>query len=75
VTQRDDGSVNLADAELFLPAECHRNLYAGKTIPRLPSYKRAPDGKPALQRRIGDLPPLGEATATRDERILDGNVH
>ena len=70
VMQHGDGSVNLAHAEVFIPAERHRNLYAGKTIPRRPSYKRAPVGKPALQRRIADLPPLGPATATRDESIL-----
>jgi N-acetylglucosamine-6-sulfatase len=70
VMQHNDGSVNLADAELFIPAERHRNLYAGKLIPRRPSYKREPKGKPALQRRIGNLPPLGPATATRDEAIL-----
>jgi len=70
VMQHDDGSVNLADAELFIPAERHRNLYAGKTIPHRPNYKRAPEDKPALQRRIGDLPPLGATTATHDESIL-----
>jgi N-acetylglucosamine-6-sulfatase len=70
VMQHNDGSVNLADAELFIPAARHRNLYAGKRIPRRPSYKREPKGKPALQRQIGNLPPLGPATATRDEAIL-----
>jgi len=70
VTQNNDGSVNLANAELFIPAERHRNLYAGKTIPRRPSYKRVPKDKPALQRRIANLPPLGPATATGDEAIL-----
>ena len=70
VTQNNDGSVNLADAELFIPAERHKNLYAGKTIPRRPNYGRAPQGKPALQRRIGSLPALGSSTATRDETIL-----
>lgn len=70
VMQHGDGSVNLVHAELFIPAERHRNLYAGKTMPRRANYKRAPEGKPALQRRIGDLPPLGAATATRDESIL-----
>ena len=70
VMQHGDGSVNLADAELFIPAERHQNLYAGQTIPRRLSYKHAPEGKPALQRRIGDLPPLGAATATGDLAIL-----
>jgi len=70
VTQNNDGSLNLADAELFLPAERHKSLYAGKTIPHRPNYKRAPEGKPALQRRIADLPPLGPGTATSDETIL-----
>ena len=70
VMQHGDGSVNLAHAELFIPAKRHRNLYAGKKMPRRPSYKRAPEGKPALQRRLGDLPQLGAATATRDESIL-----
>ena len=71
VMQHGDGSVNLADAELFIPAERHRNLFEGTPIPRRPNYKRTPEGKPSLQRQIGDLPPLGPATATRDESILD----
>lgn len=70
VMQHDDGSVNLDEAELFIPAERHRNLYSSVKIPHRPSYKRAPKGKPALQRRIGNLPPLGAATATSDEAIL-----
>jgi N-acetylglucosamine-6-sulfatase len=39
-------------------------------MPRRPNYGRAPQGKPALLRRIGDLPALGAATVTRDEAIL-----
>lgn len=70
VTQNDDGSVNVADAELFIPAERHKNLYAGKKIPHRPNYGRAPTDKPALQRQISNLPPLGAGTATRDETIL-----
>jgi N-acetylglucosamine-6-sulfatase len=70
VTQNNDGSVNLADSERFIPAERHKNLYAGMAIPRRPNYGRAPEGKPALQRRIGNLPALGAATVTSDEAIL-----
>lgn len=70
VMQHDDGSVNLADAEQFIPAERHRNLFTGQKIPRRPSAMRAPVGKPALQRKIEDLPPLGANTATRDEAVL-----
>ena len=70
VMQHDDGSVNLAHAERFIPAERHRNLFTGKKIPRRASAMRSPTGKPALERRIGDLPPLGADTATRDESVL-----
>jgi N-acetylglucosamine-6-sulfatase len=70
VTQNNDGSVNLADAELFVPAARHQSLFAGNTIPRRPNYQRAPQGKAALLRQIGNLPPLGPGTATRDETIL-----
>jgi N-acetylglucosamine-6-sulfatase len=70
VTQNNDGSVNLADSEKFIPAERHKNLYAGKTVPRRPNALRAPVGKTALERRIGNLPPLGANTGTRDEAVL-----
>jgi N-acetylglucosamine-6-sulfatase len=45
-------------------------LFTGKKIPRRPSAMRPPVGKPALQRTIGDLPPLGPATGTSDQTIL-----
>jgi N-acetylglucosamine-6-sulfatase len=70
VTQNNDGSINIADAEKFLPADRHRNAYQGKTIPRRPNYGKAPDDKPALLRQIGNLQPLGPATVTPDESIL-----
>jgi len=70
VAQNNDGSVNLSESERFIPAERHKSLYAGKAIPRRPNAMRAPEGKPALQRRIGDLAPLGANTATRNESIL-----
>ena len=70
VMQHGDGSVNLAEAERFIPAERHQNLFAGKKIPRRPNAMRSPVGKPALQRAIADLPPLGPKTASSDEVVL-----
>jgi N-acetylglucosamine-6-sulfatase len=70
VMQHDDGSVNLAEAEQFIPAERHRSLFIGEEIPRRASAMQPPTGKPALERKIGDLPPLGANTATRDEAVL-----
>src|SRR5262245_22693826 len=71
VMQHDDASINMADAERFIPAERHANLYVGKKIPRRPSAMQSPAGKPALQRTIGDLPPLGPGTSTSDNVVLD----
>jgi N-acetylglucosamine-6-sulfatase len=73
VQQRDDGSVAnaVASADAFIPAARHRNLYSGRKLPRRPNYARPPAGKPALQRRIGNLPPLGPKTVTDDPTILN----
>jgi arylsulfatase A-like enzyme len=71
VTQQNDGSVDLSQAEVFIPAERHRNMYRGQKIPHRPNYKRAPVGKPALLRKIGNLPRLGAGTATSNESILN----
>ena len=70
VMQHGDGSVNLAEAERFIPAERHRNLFVGKKIPRRPNAMRSPVGKPVLQRPINDLPALGPKTASSDEVVL-----
>ena len=59
MVQRDDGSVSAIGEGGFIPAQRHRQLYAGATIPRSPSALQPPDGKPALQRPIANLPPLG----------------
>jgi N-acetylglucosamine-6-sulfatase len=71
VQQRDDGSVagSLTGAEAFIPAERHRQLYAGNEPPRRANYGRPPTGKPALERPIDDLPPLGPQTVTSDQTI------
>lgn len=70
VMQHGDGSINLAEAERFIPAERHRNLFVGKKIPRRPSAMQPPTGKPALERTIDNLPPLGAKTATADQAVL-----
>jgi N-acetylglucosamine-6-sulfatase len=69
LTQNADGSLSDPSAGKFIPAERHQNLYANAKIPHRPNYDRAPEGKPALLRKIGDLPPLGPGTGTDDETI------
>jgi N-acetylglucosamine-6-sulfatase len=68
--QNPDGSLPdpMSAVRNFIPAERHKGLYADKTPPRRPNYG-APRDKPALQRKIGDLPPLSRETATDDETI------
>jgi N-acetylglucosamine-6-sulfatase len=71
VVQRDDGSMVPLEGQPggFVAAERHRGRYAGRTMPRRASAFKPPLGKPALLRRIGDLPALGRETATTDEEI------
>ena len=71
ILQRDDGrTAALADQpEGFVPTERHRGRYASATVPRRPNAGIAPEHKPALQRQIPGLPPLGAATRTRDSDV------
>lgn len=69
VHQAADGTATDLRDNPFLPAERHKNLYADASIPRRPSHGKPPEGKPALRRQIGNLPPLGPHTATDDETI------
>jgi N-acetylglucosamine-6-sulfatase len=72
--QRDDGSradPSQSDApEAFIPADRHKNLYVGAVPPRRGNYLKRPHGKPALQRHLAGVPPLGPDTATKDAVIL-----
>ncbi|MBI3882438.1 MAG: sulfatase [Verrucomicrobia bacterium] len=69
-TQRADGSLSDPNASNFIPAKRHAQLYAGVKVPRRPNALAPPQGKPALQREIAGLPPLGPATGSSDESIL-----
>lgn len=69
--QYDDGSISDPKAAKFMPAERHKDLYADATIPRRPNVTDTLEGKPALQRKIAGLPPLGPETGTSDETIRD----
>jgi N-acetylglucosamine-6-sulfatase len=69
LAQRADGSVSDPQGGTFVPAERHKDLYAGAPVPRRPNAGKPPEGKPALLRRLGDLPPLGPKTGTDDETV------
>jgi len=68
IRQRDDGSTETlrGQPEGFIPAVRHRGRYATATVSRRPNANQSPVRKPALQREISGLPPLGAATATPD---------
>jgi arylsulfatase A-like enzyme len=68
--QRADGSLSDPNASSFIPADRHKDLYAGEKVPRRPNALAPPQGKPALQRTIGSLPPLGPDTGSTDASIL-----
>ena len=69
LTQYADGHVSDESGGTFLPAEKYRSLYAQAHFPRRPSAAVAPVDKPALQRKVEHLAPLGPATGTDDETI------
>jgi arylsulfatase A-like enzyme len=69
LTQLADGSVSDPAGGQFIPADRHKKLYAGVPVPRRANAHGGPHGKPALERKIGDLPPLSAKTRTDDETI------
>lgn len=71
LTQRDDGSITDPKAARFLPAKRHQKLYENAAIPRRLNVTDSLQGKPALQRKVKELPPLGPATGTSDETVRD----
>ncbi len=71
IIQHDDGSSTPIGEGGFIPAERHRELYSDAEIPRRPSYGVPPKGKPALERTLDGLPPLGPETVLPDGAIRD----
>lgn len=71
LVQYDDGSISDPGAAKFLPAKRHAKLYAKKAIPLRLNVTDTLVGKPALQRKIGDLPALSRQTGTTDETVRD----
>ena len=69
IVQQADGTTVPIGEGGFIPAPRHRNLYTGLPVPRRVNYGVPPHDKPALERRIDGLAPLGPATVTPDETI------
>jgi N-acetylglucosamine-6-sulfatase len=69
--QAADGTSRPIGEGGFIPAPRHRALYADATPARRGSYAVPPRGKPALERPIPGLKPLGPDTVTPDETIRD----
>lgn len=73
VTQRDDGSSTTAPSGPpgFVAADRHKGRYAGEKPTRRPNYGIVPEDKPALMREFDGVTPLGSATVTSDQTIID----
>jgi len=73
VVQRDDGSTGAVagQAEGFIPAERHRGRYANAVVPRRPNTGPPVVRKPALQRSLDGVTPLGPTTGTPDRDVRD----
>ena len=69
--QRADGTTEAIGEGGFIPAERHKSLYSSARPPRRGNYAVPPKGKPALERPIPGLKPLGPDTVTPDETIRD----
>ena len=68
--QGPDGKLSDPIASNFVPADRHRNLYQGVSIPRRPNASSAGKGKPALSRSLDGVLPLSRETGSSDEVIL-----
>ena len=72
IFQNADGSIEAIPADGgFTPPERLKDLYAGETLPRRPNTQSYGEGKPALQRPVEGLPPLGPTTGTPDDVVFN----
>ena len=71
LVQYDDGSISDPSAARFIPAKRHEALYADAPVPRRLNVTDDLKGKPALLRKIADLPALSRSTGTSDETVRD----
>ena len=71
IFQADDGSSRALEGQPsgFVAAERHRGRYADATVERRPNASVPIAGKPALQRQIGNLPPLRPGGGTSDATV------
>src|SRR5262249_36857864 len=53
----------------FTPAERHMTAYTKEQIPHPPNTQDTFEGKPMLQRKVGDLPPLQPGAAVHENLI------
>ncbi len=68
--QDADGSIkSLPEDGGFTPPERLAHMYADCAVPRRPNAASFGEGKPALQRPIEGVPPLGSGTGTPDHVI------
>jgi arylsulfatase A-like enzyme len=69
--QHDDGSVTAIDGGGFVAAERHKGMYKDKIFTKRPNFGIPPTDKPALARKINDLPLLSEKTVTPENTIRE----
>jgi N-acetylglucosamine-6-sulfatase len=72
IYQAADGSIkDIPPDGGFTPPARLKSAYAGAPVPRRPNTRTYAAGKPALLRPIEGLPPLGPATGTPDDVVLN----
>jgi len=69
--QHDDGSVTAIDGGGFVAADRHKGMYKDDVFTKRPNYGIPPTDKPALARKINDLPLLSKETVTSETTIRE----